>query len=501
KMDSDQRSASVVVLTVNDVYDMYPDKHGRGGAAEFATLLERERAAVPPTSTLLVTLNGDFLSGSQIGARCKGAHMVELMNHLGVDYVVLGNHEFDFGMSTLHDRMTESKFKWLGSNVLDRATSKPIDGVVDSELIELSDGLKLGIFGVCTQDTPQISNPGDGVPFEGIYKSSKRCVDNLRSDGADFIIALTRLTIEEDRQLARHVKSINVVLGGHDHEPFTLFEGNTLIHKSGQNAFWLGKLEFRLSKSKSRPQDPVSISSQWNMIANQDVPPQSECQEIMSKCMKLIEDESAEENNRVLALLGLPLSTKSSTLRTGECNMGNLTADALRSELDADVGVINGGFIRGNKIYDARTSITLGIIKEEMPLKIVLVSIRAEHLREVLTQHLAKHPAPSGSFPHVSGLRLTVDVQTQPPGIVRMEDEWGQDVELHNWLLVATTQLIFNGGDGCTAWRKGEIVRTADEITTHAADFLMKKRLVAFPEVEGRIRSNSDKRAVVTENH
>lgn len=103
-MDSDQRSASVVVLTVNDVYDMYPDKHGRGGtqlllafsylfsndpvlvtiiigAAEFATLLERERAAVPPTSTLLVTLNGDFLSGSQIGARCKGYELFVALVH------------------------------------------------------------------------------------------------------------------------------------------------------------------------------------------------------------------------------------------------------------------------------------------------------------------------------------------------------------------------------------------------------------------------------------
>lgn len=72
KLDADDHAATVVVLSVNDVYDMHPDEHGRGGLAEFATLLERERAAVPADATLLVTLNGDFLSGSEIGERCKG---------------------------------------------------------------------------------------------------------------------------------------------------------------------------------------------------------------------------------------------------------------------------------------------------------------------------------------------------------------------------------------------------------------------------------------------
>jgi 2',3'-cyclic-nucleotide 2'-phosphodiesterase (5'-nucleotidase family) len=72
KLDADDRAATVVVLSVNDVYDLHPDEHGRGGLAEFATLLERERAAVPADATLLVTLNGDFLSGSEIGERCQG---------------------------------------------------------------------------------------------------------------------------------------------------------------------------------------------------------------------------------------------------------------------------------------------------------------------------------------------------------------------------------------------------------------------------------------------
>ncbi|RLN50939.1 hypothetical protein BBJ28_00020065 [Nothophytophthora sp. Chile5] len=66
------QEATLVILSVNDVYDMTPNEHGRGGIAEFATLLERERAALPDDVTLLVTLNGDFLSGSEMGERFKG---------------------------------------------------------------------------------------------------------------------------------------------------------------------------------------------------------------------------------------------------------------------------------------------------------------------------------------------------------------------------------------------------------------------------------------------
>jgi 2',3'-cyclic-nucleotide 2'-phosphodiesterase (5'-nucleotidase family) len=416
--------------------------------------------------------------------------MIELLNHLGIEYVVLGNHEFDFGARVLRERMKASKFTYFGSNVLERSSGKIMEGIVDTELVELSDGLKLGLFGVCTQETPQLSYPGEDVMFDDVFKTSKRCVDTLLADGADFIIALTHLTIEQDRQLARRVKGINVMLGGHDHEPFTLYEGNTFIHKSGQNAFWLGKLEFLLSKSAKHPERPLAVSTQWSMIANQHIPPQPACQKIVYKYTKMLEDEdNSGDNNRVLALLGLPLSTKTAALRAGECNMGNLVSDALRSELNADFGLINGGFIRGNRIYEARTTLTVGVLNQEMPFPrpAVLIRIQAKYVRKALNQHLSKYPQMSGSHPHVSGLRLTVDIKTQPPVITSMKNEAGEEVDPEAEVLMATTKFIANGGDGCTAWLEGEVIRTADKITVHVADYLMKKRLIAYPELEGRI--------------
>ena len=69
---TNDQTAKLVILSVNDVYDLVPNDHGHGGIAEFATLLEHHKAAVPQDVTLLVTLNGDFLSGSEIAERFKG---------------------------------------------------------------------------------------------------------------------------------------------------------------------------------------------------------------------------------------------------------------------------------------------------------------------------------------------------------------------------------------------------------------------------------------------
>lgn len=67
-----EASAKIVFLSVNDVYDMVPNAHGHGGIAEFATLLDQQKALLPSNVTLLVTLNGDFLSGSEMAERFKG---------------------------------------------------------------------------------------------------------------------------------------------------------------------------------------------------------------------------------------------------------------------------------------------------------------------------------------------------------------------------------------------------------------------------------------------
>jgi hypothetical protein len=105
--------ATLTFLTVNDVYEITPVR-GRGGLAELLTLLKAERATA---SYHLTTVNGDFLSPSLMSALLQGAQMIDLFNALGVDVVVFGNHEFDFGAEVTRQRIAASQFPWLGTNV------------------------------------------------------------------------------------------------------------------------------------------------------------------------------------------------------------------------------------------------------------------------------------------------------------------------------------------------------------------------------------------------
>ena len=107
---------TVTFLHVNDVSE-YESKRGIGGVAPLMTLLRRERAASANTIT---TFGGDLFSPSLMSALTKGAHMVEMMNAIGVDIAVAGNHEYDFGPEAAARNFAASAFPWLGTNVLDR---------------------------------------------------------------------------------------------------------------------------------------------------------------------------------------------------------------------------------------------------------------------------------------------------------------------------------------------------------------------------------------------
>src|SRR5262249_31675158 len=104
----------VQLLLVNDVYQLGPDGAGRGGLARVATLGRGLRRETPNTP---VALAGDALSPSLYSTMFRGGQMIEAWNALGLDVATFGNHEFDFGPAVLRERMGESRFLWLSTNV------------------------------------------------------------------------------------------------------------------------------------------------------------------------------------------------------------------------------------------------------------------------------------------------------------------------------------------------------------------------------------------------
>lgn len=480
------QSATLTLLTVNDVYELTPVQ-GRGGLAELMTLLRAERANATHT---LTTVNGDFLSPSLMSSLFKGAQMVAGFNALGVDLVVFGNHEFDLGPDVTRQRMAESTFTWLGSNVLG-PDGQPFGGAQATVTRQVG-GMTVGFFGVLTPDTARISSPGPSLTFTPVIPAAQAAVQTLRQAGAEVIIALTHLTIAEDRALARAVPGISVILGGHDHEPITWYEGNTLIHKSGQDAQFLGRVDLLMHKTPTAQGSQVTVTTSWRMLANRGVTPDPAIAALVAPYVTQLD----QALGAALGTSSTALDSRTSAVRSQETSMGNLLTDALREGLQADVALLNGGGIRGNRLYAAGTTLTQRDILQELPFGNigVLVELSGADLLATLEHSLGQLPEPSGRFLHVAGLRLTY-TPTRPPGQrVRAVQVGDQALDPAATYRVATSDYLLKGGDGYTSLTRGTVRLDATGgrlLTTTIMEIVRGKGAVA-PQVEGRIVARPD---------
>jgi 2',3'-cyclic-nucleotide 2'-phosphodiesterase (5'-nucleotidase family) len=480
------QSATLTLLTVNDVYELTPAQ-GRGGLAELMTLLRAERASATHTVT---TLNGDFLSPSLMSALFKGAQMVAVCNALGVDLVVFGNHEFDMGPEVTLQRMAESTFAWLGTNVLG-SDGKPFGGALATVTRQVG-GLTVGFFGVLTPETAHLSSPGPTVTFTPVIPTAQAAVQALRQAGADVIIALTHLPIAEDRALARQVPGISVILGGHDHEPITWYEGSTLIHKSGQDARFLGRIDVLMEKQSTDKGPQVTVTPSWRMIVNRGVTPDPEVAALVGRYVTQLDQELGQP----LGTAATALDSRTSAVRSQETTLGNLLADALRDALHADVALLNGGGIRGNRLYAAGTTLTRRDVLQELPFGNigVLVELSGADLLAALEHSVGQIPEPSGRFLQIAGLQL-VYTASQPPGKrIRTVQVGGKALDHTATYRVATSDYLLKGGDGYDSLNRGKVLIDPSGgplIATTMMQAILTQKTVA-PQLEGRIVLRQD---------
>lgn len=249
-----EAAPALIVLQLNDVYEINP-VGGEGGLARVATLRKELQTEAP----VLTVMAGDFLSPSAMGvakvngARIAGAQMIGTLNVMGLDVATLGNHEFDLKEAQLTARIAESKFTWVSSNIT-RADGSPIASVVP-RLVRQAGDLKVGVFSVTLDD----NNPA-WVKFDTDYLAvAKREVAALKAEGAQVIIGLTHLALQDDIELAANVPEIDVIMGGHEHENWQVRRGadRTPVCKADANARTV--FVHRISREDGVEVDPLLV--------------------------------------------------------------------------------------------------------------------------------------------------------------------------------------------------------------------------------------------------
>jgi 2',3'-cyclic-nucleotide 2'-phosphodiesterase (5'-nucleotidase family) len=463
-------------LHFNDAYQISP-RRGLGGLGPMATLIKRERAR---TRDAILTFGGDLISPSLLSGITKGRHMIEFANALGIQIAVLGNHEFDFGLEVMQERIAESKFTWLGANVLG-PDGKPFGGVVASKLVQMGP-LKVGFFGLLTPEARLYIRGGAPVTFAPFMPAARAAVDQLRQQGAQVLVAVTHMNLREDQELVRELKGLHLVLGGHEHIPITVYERGVLILKAGSDAEFLGVVDLDVTVDKG---NVVTVPT-WRLVANYRVVADPQVQGMV----RAYEQRLDREMGQPIGTTETEMDSRNETVRFREAAFGNLVADAIRAATNADVALVNGGGLRGNKVYPAGSSITSRDIFAEMPFgNVVLVlDAKGSDIKAMLEYGLSL--VGHGGFPHVAGMKVVFD-PGRPVG-QRVESimigEWALDP--NRTYRLAVNDFLANGGDGYAMLPglRRIVDANAGPLMAGVVIDYIKQRGTVGPTVEGRIR-------------
>jgi 2',3'-cyclic-nucleotide 2'-phosphodiesterase (5'-nucleotidase family) len=348
---------TITFLHLNDVYEISPLEGGkRGGMARVATVRKELLAQNP---NLVTVLSGDFLSPSVIGTlkyegkTIRGRQMVDVMNVAGVDWVCLGNHEFDIPEADLQDRLNESKFNWLITNALQnkKGSFEPFGKIqngtktpyLKTTILEFKDSkgnpIKVGMFGILLP-----SNKKDYVFYEDFFESAKKAYNELKPN-CDFVVALTHIDKADDAKLAEMIPDLKLQMGGHDHDNMIQKVGNVTIAKADANAktVYIHRLVYN-SATKT-----VKVESELKEINDKITDDPTTAAAV--KKWEGIADENYKkmglDKNNVIYDAKTPLDGRESSIRNFQTNLGEIIANSMKSAYpNIDCGIMNGGSVR-----------------------------------------------------------------------------------------------------------------------------------------------------------
>ncbi|MBR3317171.1 MAG: metallophosphatase [Atopobiaceae bacterium] len=186
---------------------------------------------------------GDATQGMSLVDSTSGEPAITFMNSCGYDLMTVGNHEFDWGLDALAKKRDQAKFPLLSANVVYKDTKELV--FEPNKVVELSDGTKVGFFGVTTPSTLTSTNPKNvkDVIFlkdEELYECARKQVSELRDQGCQLVVCVGHLGNQEvgtsggtSRQVLENVEGIDLFIDGHDHQVVEEEVKGTLLVETG----------------------------------------------------------------------------------------------------------------------------------------------------------------------------------------------------------------------------------------------------------------------------
>jgi 2',3'-cyclic-nucleotide 2'-phosphodiesterase (5'-nucleotidase family) len=488
---SDSEQVAAVILHTNDVHVAFEDNIGYDGLA----LYKKELEAV--YDHVLLIDAGDAIQGAPIGSISKGSEIIRMMNRLGYDLAVPGNHEFDYGFEALDAcagaldcGYTCANFCVTGGETVFRPW----------RILEAGE-LKIGFVGAVAPDTFTKSIIKDilnevGEPMydfladetgERLCAGLQKAIDEVRQSGADYVILVSHLGNNDSitaqfrtDPIVGKLTGLDMVIDGHSHETYnrTVTDGENKqipIAQTGSNMkaigrltiYWDGHLEETLIDSIPEPTDiPFEKVIRRNVERFVDPEMKAFLDEIVAAYAPVMDRKVGEVSYDMI----VRDEDNFDVSRNAENGLCDFVADAFRTVGGTQTAIINAGTVRNNM---KSGTVTYNNILNILPYSsdVITVRVSGQMLLDALEFGVSKLPAISAGFPQVSGITFRVNQDIESSVVVDEKNQFvsvageyrvsdvmiGQEpLDLKAEYTLAGTSYLLNGGDGYSMFKEAD---------------------------------------------
>ena len=487
-----EKNGEIYILCTSDVHCGVDQGFGYAGLAKIRDTLEAKGY-----ETILVD-DGDSIQGEPIGTVSKGENIIDLMNAIGYDVAIPGNHEFDYGTDRFLELTGKAEFPYISCNFTyqDEPVFKPY-------VILEAAGKKIAFVGVTTPLTVRSSTPAYFMDDEGnyvygfmmdesgekVYQAVQGAVDAAREEGADFVFAMAHLGNEEEcrpwtyADVIANTSGIDVFLDGHSHDTDQVVMKN----KNGEDVTRsaVGTKMSCIGYTHISAEGEIAETGIWTWSNKISAPELLDIQGELRDKVDLAKKELDEEMNRVVATAEVRLTIEDPEekdangkpirmVRRAETNLGDLSADAYRDQSGADIALVNGGGVRANI---EKGDVTFGNIISVHPFgnMLCVIEVTGQQILDALEWGSRAVPGENGGFLQTSGLTYEINTQVDSPCL---EDENGMFAGIEGtrrvqnvmvgeepidpekvYTLASHNYMLLENGDGYTMFDGAEVLQ------------------------------------------
>ena len=445
--------------------------------------------------------DGDSIQGEPLGTLTTGEESIKLMNDMGYEIAIPGNHEFDYGMDRFLELAEMAEFPYISCNF-----NKEGELIFDPYVIKEFDEVKVAFVGVTTPKTLTTSTPkyfkdeeGNFIygfcqdeTGEGVYNAVQTAVDDARAEGADYVFIMGHMGNEAECEpwtyadVIRNTSGIDVFLDGHSHD----MDQVVMQDKDGKDVYRsaCGTKMQGIGYARISAEDGSIETGVYTWNNDVPAPELMGISNSMSKEMEEATTELDEALSEVVAKTAVDLVINDPEVRDGdgnpiriirmaETNLGDLCADAYLDQSGADIAFVNGGGIR---VDIPAGDITLGDILKVHPFgnSMCVIEVTGQQILDALEWGAHAVPGENGGFLQVAGLTYeihtyidsscTQDENTLFTGVdgeyrVKNVMVGGEPLDLEKtYTLASHNYMLKNQGDGYTMFSGCNILQ--DEV-------------------------------------